>query len=396
MSDLDLWDAEHDEHQSRRPVRRRRRRGKVWAIVLAVLALIGVGAYFGLQKILDIGGYDDYSGPGEKDVVVEVQEGSSRGQIADALMKQGVVASTKAFIEAGEDDSRVNRIQPGFYVMKTKVSGKDALARIVDKGARKGQFQLRAGSQLDDVRNPDGSVVPGIITLLHTASCVELNGQTTCASAEDLRKVAETADLAQLGAPTWAATAAARTPIPKHRIEGLVLPDVYDVRPGASAEDLWRTLLTRSRATFDSVGMPGIADGMGFTPYDVLIMASLIEREAITADFPKVSRVTYNRLAKPMKLQYDSTINYVLDRPMIRTRPEDRAKAGGYNTYQNAGLPPTPIGSPSKKAIEAAAKPADGPWLFFVKCEKNGLSCFAETNQQHDQNVRDAQARGAW
>ena len=67
------------------------------------------------------------------------------------------------------------------------------------------------------------------------------------------------------------------------------------------------------------------------------------EREAITADFPKVSRVTYNRLAKPMRLGYDSTINYVLDRPEITTRESDRAKDNPYNTYANYGLPPTPI-----------------------------------------------------
>ena len=142
--------------------------------------------------------------------------------------------------------------------------------------------------------------------------------------------------------------------------------------------------------------MPNIAQDTGFTPYQVTIMASLIEREAIGKDFPKVSRVTYNRLAKRMQLQYDSTINYVLDRPTIRTDSADRNKAGPYNTYKNTGLPPTPISAPSPEAFKAAAGPTKGNWLYFVRCQKDGTSCFATTQAQHDANVTAAQDRGAY
>ena len=125
-------------------------------------------------------------------------------------------------------------------------------------------------------------------------------------------------------------------------------------------------------------------------------MASLIEREAIEKDFAKVSRVTYNRLAQRMQLQYDSTINYVLDRPTIRTNAADRNKGGPYNTYKNTGLPPTPISAPSPAAFKAAAAPTAGKWLYFVRCQKDGTSCFATNQAQHDQNISLAQQRDAY
>jgi len=205
----------------------------------------------------------------------------------------------------------------------------------------------------------------------------------------------ETTDLAELGVPTWAIPDASKAE-PKRRLEGLIMPGVYDLQPGLSAHDLWKKVISSSTAVLESIGMPQVAENTGFRPYEVLVMASLIEREAIKSDFAKVSRVTYNRLAKGMELKYDSTVNYVLDRPEIRTTPADRAKAGPYNTYLNSGLPPAPISAPSKEAIDAAIKPSDGPWLYFVRCEKDGTSCFAETGEQHEQNVRDAQARGAY
>ena len=87
---------------------------------------------------------------------------------------------------------------------------------------------------------------------------------------------------------------------------------------------------------------------------------------------PKVSRVIYNRLAVPMKLEFDSTVNYALDRASIATTAEDRANPSPYNTYQVMGLPPTPISSPGPDAVDAALNPAEGSWLFFVKVEPGG------------------------
>jgi UPF0755 protein len=396
--ELDLFSDQPTER--RRPVRKpvskpKKRRTMLWVSMAVVLVLIGVGGYYGLRSILDIGSYEDFSGAGKDDVVVRVESGNSTGDIAATLAEAGVVASSRAFVNAAEADERVIGIQPGYYVMKSEASGAEAVKRIVDPESRVGNIQIPPGSTLHDITKTDGAVEPGIVNRLAAASCADLNGKSTCVPVEELRAVADTADLAALGAPDWAIPNAAAAE-PARRLEGLVLPGVYDVRPGSTAEELWKQLVTDSATQLQVLGWPDAAADTGYTPYQVLTMASLVEREAIKIDFGKVSRVTYNRLRDGMELQYDSTINYVQNEPTIRTNSEDRERPGPYNSYLNTGLPPTPISSPSKEALAAAVAPEAGEWLFFVRCETNGMSCFATTNDEHEANVDLAQERGAY
>jgi UPF0755 protein len=401
--DLDLFsDARTERHRPVRPDRGRRkpppkkkRKTVLWISMAVVLALIALGGYYGLKQIMGIGDFEDFAGQGEGDVVVEVHDGDSTGDIAATLTDAGVVASSRAFVAAAEANTEVRSVQPGFYVMKTKASGAAAVSRLVDPKIRVGNLQIRPGSQLEDVTKGDGSVAKGIVAMLADASCAELNGKSTCVPVDQLAAVAATGDLAKLGVPDWAIPDAGKAE-PRRRLEGMVMPGVYDVKPGATPEELWKQLLTESATQMQALGLPTIADDTGYTPYQVLVMASLVEREAITKDFGKVSRVTYNRLKESMKLQYDSTINYVLDRPAIRTNSSDRDKVGPYNTYDNTGLPPTPISSPSEDALKAAVTPEEGPWLFFVRCQKDGASCFAVTSEEHDQNVDLAGQNGAY
>jgi UPF0755 protein len=396
QEDLDLFSDARTERARpvRKPRKRKRNRAVLWGSLVVVLGLIAVAGYFGLQQILGIGGYDDYSGNGESQVVVQVKNGESTGDIANTLAGADVVASARAFVAAAETDERVRAIQPGYYVVKTKSSGGAAVDQIVAKDAKVGNLQITAGTQLADIKNA-GKVTPGIVAELVQASCADLNGKSTCVKADALWASLKKIDIAKLGVPDWAVPYAQKAP-PERRLEGLIMPGVYDVKPGSSADELWKELVTNSTTQLQAAGMPNIAQDTGFTPYQVTIMASLVEREAIGKDFPKVSRVTYNRLAKRMQLQYDSTVNYVLDRPTIRTDAGDRNKAGPYNTYKNTGLPPTPISAPSPEALKAAAAPAKGNWLYFVRCQKDGTSCFATTQAQHDANVAAAQRRGAY
>ncbi|HEX2131467.1 MAG TPA: endolytic transglycosylase MltG [Actinophytocola sp.] len=395
--DLDIFDPHTDRRRPvRKPAKRKKKNRKfLWIGMAVVLALIAGGGYYGIRQIMDIGNYDDYTGQGDKQVVIEVESGDSTGEIAATLVDSDVVASSSAFIVAAEADTRVRAVQPGFYVMKTKSSGKAAVGQIVDPEARVGNMEIIPGTLLHDITLTNDEVNPGIVSKLAEASCAELNGESTCVPAEQLWNSAKKADLAALGVPEWAIGPASRAE-PERRLEGLIMPGIYHVRPGATADELWKMLVTDSATRMQAVGMPDIANETGFTPYQVLIMASLIEREAIEKDFGKVSRVTYNRLAEDMRLQYDSTVNYVLDRPTIRTDGSDREREGPYNTYQNTGLTPTPISAPSEAAIKAAVSPEKGPWLYFVRCQTDGTSCFAVTDEEHQQNVDDALDRGAY
>ncbi len=403
--DLDLFSEAPTERH--RPVRRdrggrrpppppkKKRKTGLWIGMVLVLALIGAGGYYGYKQLTGIGDYEDFAGEGSGDVVIQVNDGDSTGDIAATLVDAGVVASSRAFVAAAESNADIRGVQPGYYVMKKNASGAAAVSKIVNPESRVGALQIKPGSQLEDIKRPDNTVVKGITSMLADASCAELNGKSTCVKPEQLLEVVKTADLAKLGVPDWAVPDASKAE-PKRRLEGLIMPGVYDVKPGSTPEELWTQLMTESATQMQAYGLPDIAKDTGYTPYQVLVMASLVEKEAITKDFKKVSRVTYNRLRESMKLQYDSTINYVLDRPMIRTKPEDRARVGAYNTYDNTGLPPTPISSPGKEAIEAAVAPEPGEWLFFVKCEKNGTSCFAKTNEEHERNVDLAIERDAY
>lgn len=385
-------DADFDDERGSRG--RRKRRFVTAGVIVVVVALLGGVGWFGLHEVLGIG-YADYDGAGQTDVLVRVEQGASTSAIGATLAKDDVVASAHAFSSAGSGDSKVHAIQPGYYVMKRKMSGAAAVDAITDPANKVGSAEIRPGMRLDDTKLPSGKVRPGIFTTLAKASCAELDGESTCVSAEALRHVAGTVDPAALGVPRWAITGVKKAK-PEHRLEGIIAPDLYQVRPGDSAQQILKSVLRDSALRWQADGMPSIAKGSGFTPYQLLIIASLSQSEAVQSDFGKVARVTYNRLAANHKLQYDSTINYVLDRPAIRTKPSDRAKTGAYNTYENGGLPPTPISAPGATAVKTAADPPAGKWMFFVKCHKNGRSCFAETGEQHRKNVHEAQARGAY
>src|SRR5699024_8627845 len=101
---------------------------------------------------------------------------------------------------------------------------------------------------------------------------------------------------------------------------------------------------------------------IGITPYELLTSASLVEREAPAGEFDKVARVILNRLDEPMRLEFDSTVNYGLEDVELATTDEDRGKVTPWNTYAMDGLPETPIASPSEEAIQAMENPAEGQW----------------------------------
>ncbi|MDQ3886612.1 MAG: endolytic transglycosylase MltG, partial [Actinomycetota bacterium] len=330
-------------HQLRAQQLHRRRRVVVLAAVAAVVLVAGT-AWYGLRELMALR-VPDYSGTGQGNVVVRVEQGDTTTAIATRLASVDVVASARAFTRAAETHPRIRSVQPGYYQMRTRMSGAAAVTMLLDPASRVGQLDIRAGTQIDDVRQPDGTLTPGILSLLSRASCVRIDGTRSCVSAEQLREAMRQTPPAELGVPAWAVEPLARVD-PGRRLEGLIMPGRYDVRPGSPPVDLLTQVMSTSTARLQGAGMPEIAASTGFAPYQVLIIASIIEKEAIASDFGAVSRVIYNRLAEQMPLQMDSTINYPLDRQHITTTDADRARPGPYNTYLTPGLPASPIGTP--------------------------------------------------
>jgi peptidoglycan lytic transglycosylase G len=381
--------------RERRHALERRRRRIVLGTILVVLVLAAGGVFFGMRQLEALRKTPDFAGAGGAAAVVQVENGQSLSAIGAALVRRNVVASVRAFTLAAEAAPRVKAVQPGYYQLREQMSGSAAVARLQEPAARVGQLEIRGGEQLDDVGLPDGRTVPGLLTEISRASCAVNGATSTCVSTEELRIAMGQTDPVQLGMPAWAADPLSRVE-PRRRLEGLLVPGNYDVRPGSSAVELLRQVTGTSVARLLAAGFPASTAGTGYSAYEVLVIASVIEREAITPDFRRVSRVIYNRLAAGIPLQMDSTINYPLDLQQVRTSDADRARPGPYNTYLNRGLPASPIGSPSATAISAALNPEPGAWQYFVKCQRDGTSCFSVTIEEHGAAVRDAIARGVF
>ena len=375
--------------------RKRRGRRRLVVFLLAVLLLLGAVAGGGLYLYTSMF-TPDFDGPGTGSVLVRVQDGDTTRQIGRELAEQGVVAGAAAFINAAEDDGdRARSIQPGYYQLRSQMSGAAAVELLLDPAARVGQLEIRGGVQLDDTSAPDGTVAPGVLSLIAQATCLTVDGTRRCVPVEELRAAMTSTDPARLGVPSWALADVAKAD-PRRRLEGLLVPGRYDVHPGLPAADVLRALLETSATRLEASGLVTGAQSIGASPYQVLTISSLVEKEAITPDMAKVARVIYNRLGAGRRLELDSMVNYPLDLQALRTTPEDRAKPGPYNSYAVAGLPPTPISAPGKEAIAAALAPEPGPWLYFVRCQTDGTSCFAETFAEHDANVAQARANGAF
>jgi UPF0755 protein len=363
-------------------------------VVVLVLGLAG-GAFFA-RDTWGLFFPPDFDGPGTGHVVVQVADGDSTRDIGATLVGDGVVASARGFGDAAEDDPRGRGIQPGFYDMQRGMPAAIAVDRMLDPAARLGRLEVRGGTQLDDTAGAGTARVPGVLSLVSQATCVvEDSGARRCTSVEDLRRTMATTDPAKLGVPDWALDAVRRAS-PERRLEGLIAPGNYDVTPGTDAATVLTTVVSTSASRLEAAGIVSKASSDGVSPYQALVVGSLAEREGVQQDFGKIARVVYNRLPIPMRLQLDSTINYPLDRQTLLTNPADRAAPGPYNTYVNFGLPPTPIGAVSTPALEAALSPDPGGWIYFVKCETDGASCFAVTPADHDANRRLAQARGVY
>ena len=373
----------------------------MFAVVVLLVIVAGlIGGFFLWRSTTDV--VPDYDGAGDTEVVVRVQGGDAVGDIAKTLADAGVVASVEAFERQASLDADVQALRPGYYRVRQNASAQATADALVAKENRVGQVRLIPGRQLADVTavSTDPSVpptvVPGYISAITAAACVPLNGQQDCFTADELWQVAETADPAALGVVEWAADGVRAAPDPRKRLEGTILPGDFDIPPGSTPEQALKAVVSASAALWNGTDIIADSAERGVTPYQMAIMASLIEREAIVSDMPKVSRVIYNRLGIGMKLEFDSTVNYALNRASIATTADDRANPSPYNTYAQLGLPPTPISSPGPDAVAAALDPAEGSWLFFVKANDKGESCFSITIEQHDACVAQARANGVF
>jgi UPF0755 protein len=211
---------------------------------------------------------------------------------------------------------------------------------------------------------------------------------------DDLKKVAASAEPAALSVPNWAMSAVTALGNDHRRLEGLIAPGTWNIDPSAQPQDIMSTLIGASATQYEQGGLLDTAKAMNMSPYQILTVGSLVQRESTPEDFGKVARVIYNRLAENRTLEFDSTVNYPLDRIEVATTDADRAQNTLWNTYVRPGLPATPICSPGHPALAAAEQPEPGDWLYFVTIDMQGTTLFTRDYQQHLANIELAKRNG--
>lgn len=361
-------------------------RGRLLALLAVVLA-VALGAWLLGPKLFGSGpkAPADFVGEGKEDIVIQVHEGDSGSVIAEDLVSKNVIADVGMFISAASANPKLAAIQPGYYKLRTEIPAATAVAKLVDPESRVGKLVIPEGKQLDDIEVVgSGNVNPGIFSLIAEASCVELNGTMKCVSAKDLKAAAEEGSLESLSVPDWAMKGAGAMGQSHRRLEGLIAPGTWNIDPASTAKEILSKLVGDSGERYVSGGILDAAKNLKISPYEVLIVGSLVQKEALAHDFAKVARVIYNRLASDYdRLEFDSTVNYPLDRQEVATTDEDRHTETPWNTYAKAGLPATPICSPGAEALAAAENPEPGDWLYFVTIDSDGTTLFTSDYQEH-------------
>lgn len=380
-----------------RAERGRKRRRFTGRIILAVLVVVLVGGVFVGTKLWHtvFSSADDYSGDGKRDIVIQIQAGDSTTMVGETLQKQQVVKTVRAFVNAAHGNSKITSIQPGFYRVRTEIPAADAVERLADPNSRVGRLVIPEGRQLDDTTDMKTNVVtPGILTLISRSTCVDLDGTKRCVSVDDLKAAAGNSSPLSLSVPPWATQPVAELGTDHRRIEGLIAPGTFNIDPAAAPQDILSNLISAGAAEYTKSGLADTAATMKLSPYDILVVASLVQQESNSQDFAKVAQVIYNRLNAHHTLEFDSTVNYPLDRREVATSDADRALKTPWNTYVSQGLPATAICSPGVDALRAAEHPEPGDWLYFVTIDAQGTTLFTKDYKQHLANIELAKHNG--
>ena len=172
-------------------------------------------------------------------------------------------------------------------------------------------------------------------------------------------------------------------------LEGFLYPSTYFCTEGESEREVISRMLNKFDEMYKYKIKPEMDKHKDLNFYDVMKMASIIEKEAVVdKDRPLISSVFYNRLAKDMPLQSDATIQYAFKERKKVVTYEDLKIESPYNSYKYKGLPPTPIANPSWKSIEAAINPAETDYLYFVAKTDGGENNYAKTYEEHLKNEK--------
>ena len=305
----------------------RRRIGRLVALVVLLAIVLGI-AWFANSL------FQPFKGDGGETVRVTIPQGSSLSQIADRLEQAGVVEDAGFFQLRARLTGHSGDLRPGSYELRKDMSFAAALDAL----------QQGVPPNVVQISIPEGLSRTEIRPLTKG-----LRGNYVRASRRSPRL-----DPTDYKAPRGAS------------LEGFLFPATYELKKGRPVRDLVNEQLAQFKQNLAKVDM-SYARRKNLTPYDVLIIASLIEREAMVAkERPLIASVIYNRLHDGIPLGIDATVRFVTGNWKRPLRQSELANPSPYNTRVHAGLPPGPIGNPGLSSIRAAARPAKTKYLFYV------------------------------
>jgi UPF0755 protein len=335
------------------------RRHPGWTAAVVVI-VVGVAVIVG--GLLWVQSEANPGGPKGAQVIVAVPPGGGLSRLAGSLQSRGVIDSSLAY-----------RIWSQFHSVP---------------GVLSGSYAFDKNSSFDDVDaviaggpNVFPLVIPPGFTVSEVAQRVgQLPGH-------DSSTFAALATSGQLRSP-W-------QPAGSTNLDGLLGTGTYVVVPGETDRQLLTAMIDRFDTEADALGLAAGSATLGLTPYQVITVASIVEKEGvISKNLGPVARVILNRLDQNMPLQMNSTVLYAEGRDGGAVTSADLKLPTPYNTYLNKGLTPTPICFPSRASLQAALDPPPGSWLYFVVVEPDGTEAFVDTYAEQLANEALAKQRG--
>ena len=289
----------------------------------------------------------------EKRINVKIREGISTAEIADRLVEKGIIDSSLRFRLLARFYGYDDKFRPGAYTFTVGMSDEEVFEKLLTGEKKFVRFTV-----------PEGFGVKEIAERLYNLDLADKD--------EFLKAAADFAPYDYMRKRQNVFFAA----------EGFLFPDTYNVESDIDIEEI----LNLMAANFDDRLTPTMrvtAEKMGLSVYDLITLASLVEREVrYPEDRPIVAQVLLKRLKLNMPLQTDATLQYLMDTPKVEVSIEDTQIDSPYNTYQHTGLPPGPIANPGMASIEAVLHPSETDYLYFV-ADKLGHNHYAYTYEEH-------------
>lgn len=331
--------------------------GVIIAIILIVVCFVVVptvhDAIFGAQAETVAAG---------QEVQLNIPEGSSGDDIAQILAQNHIIDNPKAYYAAVEAADAAMSIKPGDYILTTGQDPASVVTQLVE-----------------------GPNVEGITLTIQEGLTVA----QTAARVEETLGIPADKFIAQAKASNYVADYPFLEGAYDDSLEGYLYPKTYSFSEQPTADQVIRTLLDQFQTETTSLGLDNAPTGL--SAHDIVTMASLIERETAVADErPLVASVMYNRLAIDMPLQIDAAIVYARGGGSDPVTYDDLEIDSPYNIYQNLGLTPGPICSPSVSSIEAALNPSDTDYLYYVASpDGDGTHRFSSDYEQFERDSQE-------